>query len=210
MTFRTDNAEPGRTDYALARLLVWERSLAKYDADPEAEPERRVHQLFTEDEHRRALAYLAASEQDTGRLTTIEAGLGEDTTSDTAWLSAIVRGGAGPSAFQGLAETASGSGHTSRGSSEAPTFLNGLKRGAVLPGDRVPGPLPVRVRVPPPVAQRRGRVKAPEPPVGWARWGRWARSATSGAAGLGATASRTAGEMPARLPRQSIAQCAMR
>ncbi|MEW5627220.1 hypothetical protein AB1388_11695 [Streptomyces hydrogenans] len=86
MTFRTDSAQPRRTDYALARLLVWERSLAKYDADPEADLLCRVHELFTEDEHRRALDYLAASEQDTGRLTTIEAGLGEDTTSDTTWL----------------------------------------------------------------------------------------------------------------------------
>ncbi|MFC8009242.1 hypothetical protein [Streptomyces cinereoruber] len=86
MTFRTDSAEPDRDDYDLARLLVWECSLAKYDADPEAELERRVHELFTEDEHRRALGYLAASEQDADRLTAIEAGLGEDTTSDTAWL----------------------------------------------------------------------------------------------------------------------------
>lgn len=86
MTFRTDSAEPGRDDYDLARLLVWERGFAKYDADPEADLRRRVHELFTEDEHRRALAYLAASEQDTSRLATIEAGLDEDTTSDTAWL----------------------------------------------------------------------------------------------------------------------------
>ncbi|MDV5143226.1 hypothetical protein R1T08_02595 [Streptomyces sp. SBC-4] len=91
MTFRTDSADPGRTDYHLARLLVWERSLAKYDADPEAELGRRIHKLFTEDEHRRALAYLAASEQDTHRLTEIEAGLGEDTTSDTAWLAGQLR-----------------------------------------------------------------------------------------------------------------------
>lgn len=91
MTFRTDSAEAGRTDYDLARLLVWERSLAKYDADPEAELVRRIHKLFTEDEHRRALDYLAASEQDTHRLTTIEAGLGEDTTSDTAWLTGQLR-----------------------------------------------------------------------------------------------------------------------
>ncbi|MFE0776770.1 hypothetical protein [Streptomyces sp. NPDC058861] len=86
MTFRTDSAEPDRDDYDLARLLVWERSLAKYDADPDAELLRRVHKLFTEDEHRRALAYLAASEQDTDRLAAIEAGLGGDTTSDAAWL----------------------------------------------------------------------------------------------------------------------------
>ncbi|MFC8793348.1 hypothetical protein [Streptomyces cinereoruber] len=86
MTFRTDSAEPGRTGYDLARLLVWERSLAKYDADPETELERRVHKLFTEDEHRRALDYLAASEQDTDRLAAIEAGLGGDTISDAAWL----------------------------------------------------------------------------------------------------------------------------
>ncbi|MFE6818593.1 hypothetical protein [Streptomyces sp. NPDC057675] len=86
MTFRTDSAAPDRDDYDLARLLVWERGFAKYDADPEAELERRVHELFTEDEHRRALAYLAASEQDADRLAAIEAGLGEDTTSDTAWL----------------------------------------------------------------------------------------------------------------------------
>ncbi|MFF6888653.1 hypothetical protein ACFY9F_36380 [Streptomyces sp. NPDC012421] len=86
MSFRTGSAEPRRTGYDLARLLVWERSLAKYDADPDAELERRVHRLFTEDEYRRALDYLAASEQDTSRLAVIEAGLGEDTTSDTAWL----------------------------------------------------------------------------------------------------------------------------
>ncbi|MEU7031445.1 hypothetical protein AB0A60_32715 [Streptomyces sp. NPDC046275] len=86
MTFRTDSAAPGRSDYDLARLLVWERGFAKYDADPEADLLRRVHALFTEDEYRRALAYLAASEQDTHRLATIETGLGEDTTSDTAWL----------------------------------------------------------------------------------------------------------------------------
>ncbi|MFF9854258.1 hypothetical protein [Streptomyces litmocidini] len=82
MTFRTDSAEPSRDDYDLARLLVWERGFAKYDADLL----RRVHELFTEDEYRRALAYLAASEQDTDRLATIEADLGGDTTSDTAWL----------------------------------------------------------------------------------------------------------------------------
>ncbi|MER7540127.1 hypothetical protein ABTX77_35920 [Streptomyces sp. NPDC097704] len=86
MTFRTDSVEPGRDDYDLARLLVWERGFAKYNADPEADLLRRVHKLFTEDEHRRALDYLAASEQDTDRLSTIEASLDEDTTSDTAWL----------------------------------------------------------------------------------------------------------------------------
>ncbi|MFJ5787917.1 hypothetical protein [Streptomyces hydrogenans] len=91
MTFRTDSAEPGRDDYDLARLLVWERGFAKYDADPEADLLRRVHKLFTEDEHRRALDYLAASEQDTDRLAAIEAGLGEDTTSDTAWLAGQLR-----------------------------------------------------------------------------------------------------------------------
>ncbi|MFF5393244.1 hypothetical protein ACFY5H_33880 [Streptomyces sp. NPDC013012] len=91
MTFRIDSAEPGRDDYDLARLLVWERGLAKYGADPEADLLRRVHKLFTEAEYHRALAYLAASEQDTDRLAAIEASLGEDATSDTAWLAGQLR-----------------------------------------------------------------------------------------------------------------------
>ncbi|MFE1383433.1 hypothetical protein ACFW6S_31240 [Streptomyces sp. NPDC058740] len=91
MTFRTDSADPGRDDYDLARLLVWERGFAKYDADLEADLLRRVHELFTEDEHRRALAYLAASEQDISRLAAIEVGLGKDATSDTAWLAGQLR-----------------------------------------------------------------------------------------------------------------------
>ncbi|MEU8622688.1 hypothetical protein [Streptomyces sp. NPDC048623] len=91
MTFRIDSAEPGRDDYDLARRLVWERGFAKYAADPEADLLRRVHELFTEAEYHRALAYLAASEQDTDRLAAIEAGLGEDTTSDAAWLAGQLR-----------------------------------------------------------------------------------------------------------------------
>ncbi|MFH8894242.1 hypothetical protein [Streptomyces sp. NPDC017949] len=86
MIFLQDSREPGRTDWELARLAVHLRGFAAYADDPPADAAQRLGEAFTADELLRADAFLKAGRQDSGRLTAIEARLGEDPTADEAWL----------------------------------------------------------------------------------------------------------------------------
>ncbi|MFJ5548619.1 hypothetical protein [Streptomyces sp. NPDC093225] len=86
MTFLQESNNPGRTDWELARLAVHLRGYAKYADDPEADAIRRLGEAFTKDEVRRADAFLEAGHQDADHLAAIAARLGNDTTSDEAWL----------------------------------------------------------------------------------------------------------------------------
>ncbi|MGW1520763.1 hypothetical protein [Streptomyces sp. NPDC002287] len=86
MTFLKESSNPGRTDWELARLAVHLRGYAKYADDPEADAAQRLGEAFTEDEVRRADAFLEASHQDADRLAAIAARLGNDTATDEAWL----------------------------------------------------------------------------------------------------------------------------
>ncbi|MEV5010023.1 hypothetical protein [Streptomyces sp. NPDC055692] len=61
------------------------RRCAGYHDDPQADAERRLGEAFTEDEVRRADAYLAAGLRDTSRLADIEATL-NGVSDDTKWL----------------------------------------------------------------------------------------------------------------------------
>ncbi|MGW6876218.1 hypothetical protein [Streptomyces xanthophaeus] len=86
MTFLQESSNPGRTDWELARLAVHLRGYAKYSDDPETDAVRRLEEAFTEDEVRRADAFLEAAHQDADRLAEIAARLGKDAASDEAWL----------------------------------------------------------------------------------------------------------------------------
>ncbi|MBP0932621.1 hypothetical protein [Streptomyces sp. KCTC 0041BP] len=86
MTFLQESSNPGRTDWELARLAVHLRGYAKYADDPETDAVRRLGEVFTEDEVRRADAFLEAGHQDADRLAAIAARLGKDAASDEAWL----------------------------------------------------------------------------------------------------------------------------
>lgn len=86
MTFLKESSNPGRTDWELARLAVHLRGYAMYADDPEADAAQRLGEAFTEDEVRRADAFLEASHQDADRLADIAARLGNDTATDEAWL----------------------------------------------------------------------------------------------------------------------------
>ncbi|MFF5188713.1 hypothetical protein ACFY30_33945 [Streptomyces sp. NPDC000345] len=85
MTFRESSNKTGWDDWALACEAVMLRGLASYSDDPEADAARRIGEAFTEDEIRRADAYLAAGVLNTGRLAAIEATLAE-AGDDTKWL----------------------------------------------------------------------------------------------------------------------------
>ncbi|WP_445270394.1 hypothetical protein [Streptomyces sp. DSM 41634] len=86
MTFLQESSNPGRSDWELARLAVHLRGYAKYADDPQADAVRRLGEVFTEDEVRRADAFLEAGHQDADRLAAIAARLGNDAASDEAWL----------------------------------------------------------------------------------------------------------------------------
>ncbi|MER7826932.1 hypothetical protein ABTX85_30730 [Streptomyces sp. NPDC096097] len=86
MTFLKDSSNPGRTDWELARLAVHLRGYAKYADDPEADAAQRLEEAFTQEEVRRADAFLEAGHQDADRLAAIAARLGNDTATDEAWL----------------------------------------------------------------------------------------------------------------------------
>nr|WSW64519.1 hypothetical protein OG513_38935 [Streptomyces sp. NBC_00998] len=86
MTFLQESSKPGRSDWELARLAVHLRGYAKYADDPQADAAQRLGEAFTEDEARRADAFLEAGRQDTDRLAAIEVRLGKDAASDEAWL----------------------------------------------------------------------------------------------------------------------------
>lgn len=83
--FRECSNKSGWDDWALACEAVMLRGFARYSDDPEADAARRIGEAFTEDEARRADAYLAAGVLDTGRLAAIEATL-DSAGDDTKWL----------------------------------------------------------------------------------------------------------------------------
>ncbi|MFB7982961.1 hypothetical protein [Streptomyces vinaceus] len=86
MTFPKESSSPGRTDWELARLAVHLRGYAKYADDPEADAAQRLGEAFTEDEVRRADAFLEAGHQDADRLAAIAARVGNDPATDEGWL----------------------------------------------------------------------------------------------------------------------------
>ncbi|MFE2245398.1 hypothetical protein [Streptomyces lavendulae] len=57
-----------------------------YADDPETDAVRRLGEVFTENEVRRADAFLEAGHQDADRLAAIAARLGKDAVGDEAWL----------------------------------------------------------------------------------------------------------------------------
>ncbi|MFD5513392.1 hypothetical protein ACFWIB_37415 [Streptomyces sp. NPDC127051] len=86
MTFLQESSNPGRSDWELARLAVHLRGFAAYADDPQADAIRRLGEVFTEDEVRRADAFLEAGHQDADRLAAIAARLGKDAAGDESWL----------------------------------------------------------------------------------------------------------------------------